>query len=65
MSHLRKYVNENDKNNNKTIPLEIYEFKQNIIDTIIPYSSVFCVVDYEYEEWLKEEKLKKKKGNKK
>ena len=65
MPHLYKYVDENDKNNIKTIPLEIYEFKQNIIDTIIPYSSVFCVVDYEYEEWLKEEKLKKKKGNKK
>ena len=65
MPHLYKYEDENDKNNIKTIPLEIHEFKEDIIETIVSYSSLFCIVNYEYEEWLKEEKLKKKKGNKK
>ena len=65
MPHLYKYDDENDKNNIKTIPLEKHEFKEDIIKKIVAYSSLFCIVNHEYEEWLKEEKLKKKKGEKK
>lgn len=61
MPHLYKYDDENDKNNIKTIPLEKHEFKEDIIQKIVAYSSLFCIVNHEYEEWLKEEKLKKKK----
>ena len=64
ISHLRKYINENDNKNSKRIPLEIYEFKEDIIQTIVSYSSIFCVANYEYEKWLNEEKLKEKEKNK-
>ena len=60
MPHLHKYINVNDKNNIKSIPLEIHEFKENIIDTIKYYSNNYCVLDYEYQEYLKEKKKQKK-----
>ncbi len=61
MPHLHKYINVNDKNNIKSIPLEIKEFKENIIDTIKYYSNNYCVLDYEYQEYLKEKKKQKNK----
>lgn len=60
-SHLYKY----DKIKKKFFPLTLGEFKEDVVRKIVSYSSIFCVLDFEYEEWLKEEQIKERKHNKK
>ena len=56
LSHLYKY----DEIKKECFPLAVSEFKEDIIQKIVSYSNLFCVVDYEHKKWLKEQELKKK-----
>ena len=58
MSHLYK---KDDKTDDVYTELTIDEFKEDIIDMIKIYSNHYCVLDYEYKEYLKEKRMKGKK----
>lgn len=65
------YLNNNAKEQYKydeikkeCFPLAVSEFKEDIIQKIVSYSNLFCVVDYEHTKWLKEQELKKKSKQK-
>lgn len=58
LSHLHKKY---DKTKNCYVELTIDEFEEDIIFMIKDYSNHYCVLNHEYQEYLKEKKMKEKK----
>ena len=60
ISHLYKY----DEVKKEYVPLLLSELKEDIIQKIVAYSSIFCIDNYRHEKWLNEEKIKEKEKEK-
>ena len=58
LSHLHKKY---DKTKNSYVNLTIDEYEEDIIFMIKDYSNHYCVLNYEYQEYLKEKKRQKNK----